>query len=61
MSLRFELKKSREGFCRRSRGKVFPCRWTEVRKGAGTKSAKSDTTNLEPRVSEAERIVREGV
>ena len=44
---RLHLNESREGFCRRGRGCVIPCRWTENRKGAGTNSGESGARNLE--------------
>ena len=44
--LRFDLKESRQGFCRRE-GKVVPCRGAEDRKGLGINSGKSIMRNLE--------------
>ena len=42
----FDLKESRQGFCRRE-GKVVPCRGAEDRKGVGISSGKSIMRNPE--------------
>ena len=39
--LRLDVKESREGFCRRGKGKVIPCRGSEDGKGTGINSGKS--------------------
>ena len=41
------MKESREGFCRKKKGKVISRRGAEDRKGAGTSSGNSGTRNLE--------------
>ena len=44
------MKESREGFCRKKKGKVISRRGDEDRKGAGTNSGNSDTSNLKPEI-----------
>ena len=44
---KFELKESRESFCRRGRGRSFHVEGPKTEKGAGTSSGKSGTKNLE--------------
>ena len=44
----FHLNESREGFCRRGRGRSFHVdRWTGNRKGAGTSRGESGARNME--------------
>ena len=61
--LRLDFKESREGFCRRGRGRSFHVDGPKTEKAVEpTVKSKSGTRNLEVmRVSEAERRVREGV
>ena len=55
--LRFDLKESRQGFCRRE-GKVVPCRGAEDRKGLGINSGKSIMRNPETETESMRRAER---
>ena len=44
--LRIDLNESREGFCRRGRGRSFQVEGPKTEKGAGTNTGESGTRNL---------------
>ena len=59
--MRFDLKESRVGFCRRERGRTFHVEGPKTEKLREQNSGKSGARNLEAERSEAERRVQEGV